>query len=109
MNLNEYQQAAKQTAVYPPEFKVLYPILGMNGEAGEAAEKVKKLIRSGKWGLIDTIDIKEIAKELGDCLWYISAAAGDLGLSLESVAQINLDKLANRAARDTIKGEGDNR
>ena len=75
MDFNDYQQRANETAIYPEEYKLTYPTLGLAGEAGEVAEKVKKIVRDGK-------DIKaeahEIAKELGDVLWYIAAVARDI-------------------------------
>ncbi len=116
MELNEYQKLALQTAVYPAEYKILYPALGMNGEAGEVADKVKKVIR-------DTIVLKdcngtivlpkdksiELAKEVGDVLWYCATLAKDLGFSLEEIAQMNVDKLQSRQNRGKLGGSGDNR
>jgi NTP pyrophosphatase (non-canonical NTP hydrolase) len=74
------------------------------GEAGEVTEKVKKMLRDGT-----VPDKKEIAKELGDVLWYISALAGDFGISLEEIAQMNYEKLKSRQERNVISGSGDNR
>ncbi len=100
-----YQGVAMSTAVYPVVgHPVVYPILGLCGEAGEASEKVKKALRSG-------VDMprEEILKELGDVLWYITAAAKELGYSLEDVARVNVTKILDRRARGVVKGEGDNR
>ena len=102
MEFNEYQKIARSTAVYPEEYKVVYPALGLCGEAGEVAEKVKKNIRDGK-------SLDGVGLELGDVLWYISALADDLGVTLEEVAQANVDKLKSRMERNKIKGDGDNR
>ena len=102
MTFNEYQEFARSTAIYPEEYKVIYPVLGLCGEAGEVAEKVKKNIRDGK-------SLDGVGLELGDVLWYISALADDLGVTLEEVAQANVDKLQSRMERNKIKGDGDNR
>ena len=106
MNFNEYQKLARSTAVYPEEHKVVYPALGLCGEAGEVAEKIKKTIR-GDSSLVDVTG--RLADELGDVLWYISALADDLGVTLEEVAQANVDKLTSRKKRNMIGGSGDNR
>ena len=103
MNFNEYQSQASKTAIYPEQYKIVYPALGLSGESGEVAEKVKKFIRDGK------LDKSLLMKELGDVLWYISALSSDLGFSLEEVAQSNLDKLNSRLERGTLQGSGDNR
>ena len=109
MTLNEYQSAAKTTAVYTSaEQRLICTVLGLNGEAGEVAEKFKKVIRD-KNSVIDEGDRREIEKELGDVLWYLAVLADTLGLDLESVAALNLEKLKSRFARGTIHGEGDNR
>jgi NTP pyrophosphatase (non-canonical NTP hydrolase) len=97
---------AESTAVYPQEYTVLYPTLGLAGEAGEVAEKVKKLVRDGEPHLFYKDDI---AKELGDVLWYVAILARDLGYSLEEVAQKNLDKLEDRKNRNMLQGSGDDR
>ena len=102
MNFDEYQKFARSTAIYPDECKVVYPALGLCGEAGEVAEKVKKNIRDGK-------SLDGVALELGDVLWYISALADDLGVTLEEVAKANIEKLQSRMERNKIKGDGDNR
>ena len=102
MTFDEYQKFARSTAFYPEECKVTYPTLGLCGEAGEVAEKVKKNIRDGK-------SLDGVGLELGDVLWYISALADDLGVTLEEVAQANVDKLQSRKDRGKIGGSGDNR
>lgn len=108
MTLNEYQKCALETAIYQEEFKVIYPTLGMAGEAGEVADKVKKIIRDNQSEF--TADKKaEIMKEIGDVMWYCATLAHDLGYSLEEVAKTNVEKLRSRQARSKISGSGDNR
>jgi NTP pyrophosphatase (non-canonical NTP hydrolase) len=108
MEINEYQKAALTTAVYPEDKRIIYPALGMCGEAGEVADKVKKVIRDNNQDF--TNDRKrEIAKEIGDVLWYCATLSHDLGFSLEEVAQMNIDKLASRQRRGKLSGSGDNR
>ena len=108
MTFNEYQRAARGTAIYPQDMKVVYPTIGLAGETGEVAEKVKKTIRD-KQGIFDPDTTRELAKELGDVLWYVAAIASDLGLDLDDVAQANIDKINSRQARNLLHGQGDNR
>jgi NTP pyrophosphatase (non-canonical NTP hydrolase) len=103
MTFNEYQEKASKTAIYSEQFKLIYPALGLAGEAGEVAEKVKKLIRDG------TLQVEDLKKELGDVLWYVSALASDLQINLDDVANTNIEKLQSRQARGVIGGNGDNR
>tara|TARA_B100000927_G_scaffold270500_1_gene246704 strand:- start:1322 stop:1639 length:318 start_codon:yes stop_codon:yes gene_type:complete len=105
MQFNEYQTLAANTAIYPLASKVTYPALGLCGEAGEVAEKVKKNIRDGA---SETFK-EDMKKELGDVLWYVSALARDLDITLEDVANANLKKLEDRKNRNKIKGSGDDR
>ena len=106
VTFNTYQFIALSTAKYPG--KIVYPALGLCGEAGEVAEKVKKVLRDNDGVFTDEIKL-EIAKELGDVLWYISALSNDIGYSLEQVALMNNQKLISRKERGVISGEGDNR
>lgn len=106
MNFKEYQKRANATAIYDTKFSILYPTLGLTGEAGEVADKVKKIIRDGK-SIID--ERVEIAKELGDVLWYLAAVSRDIGVTLEDVAMMNIEKLEDRKERGTLQGNGDNR
>jgi len=109
MTFQEYQATSRQTAIYPDKGNnFIYPTLGLAGEAGEVAEKIKKIIRD-KGGVAGTTEREEIKKELGDVLWYIAQIATELGLSLEEVAQLNIDKLLSRLERNQIGGNGDNR
>lgn len=109
MNFTEYQRKSRKTAIYPKKGKnFIYPTLGLVGEAGEIAEKIKKVLRD-KGGKVDQNAKKEMSKELGDVLWYVSQLATELGLSLEKVASGNIEKLKSRQKRGKLKGSGDNR
>ena len=108
MTLNEYQEHALETAIYPAENRIIYPTLGLTGEAGEVADKVKKIIRDNHKEF--TAEKKaEIMKEIGDVLWYCATLSHDLGYTLDEVAQTNVDKLRSRMERSKITGSGDNR
>ena len=106
MNFNEYQKIARSTAVYPKESKVIYPALGLCGEAGEVADKIKKTIRGDS--SLDEVS-GNIAGELGDVLWYLAILADDLGITLDQIAHWNVAKLNRRWRKNKIKGDGDNR
>lgn len=110
MNLDEYQKQALTTVLATEDkFKdLLHWVLGINGESGEIAEKVKKIIRD-KAGEVSEEDKKELAKEIGDVLWYLAVFADQLGFSFNDVAQQNLDKLQSRKKRGVLGGSGDNR
>ena len=108
MTLNEYQDGARSTAIYPESRKIIYPTLGLTGEAGEVSDKVKKVIRDNNDEFTDEHK-RQIALELGDVLWYVAVLAADLGMTLEEVGRYNRDKLRSRQKRGVIHGEGDNR
>lgn len=108
MDFNTYQQQAATTAVYPESAKYVYPTLGLCGEAGEVAEKVKKVIRDNG-GVFTEEKKKEIIKEVGDVLWYIAALLSDLGVTMDEAAVGNLEKLFSRKERGVLNGNGDNR
>jgi NTP pyrophosphatase (non-canonical NTP hydrolase) len=109
MEFNEYQKKSRETAIYPQQGEnFIYPTLGLVGESGEVAEKIKKVIRD-KEGIIDEKTREAVEKELGDVLWYVAQLATELKLSLNKIAQINVEKLASRMKRGKIKGSGDNR
>jgi NTP pyrophosphatase (non-canonical NTP hydrolase) len=108
MTFETYEEIASSTRDYGVGEDVIYPVLGLNGEAGEVAEKVKKVLRD-KQGVYSQEDKDEIEKELGDCLWYIAAISKDIGSSLYSVAQTNLYKILARRQNGTIHGNGDSR
>ena len=107
-DLDMYQQVAKTTAIYPREQAIIYPTLGLTGEAGEVANKVKKIIRDGTDKNNEDM-VQALSSEIGDCLWYIAVLADDVGLKLSDIANNNLLKLANRKEKGTIRGSGDNR
>jgi NTP pyrophosphatase (non-canonical NTP hydrolase) len=108
MTLSEYQEAAKRTALYPPERGLEYTALGIASEAGEVAGKVKKIIRDDG-GMVSDERRREVAGEVGDVLWYAAQVCSELGLSLDQVARDNIDKLASRQQRGALGGDGDNR
>ena len=109
MDLSTYQTRARETALYPQVgANPIYPTLGLCGEAGEVADKVKKVIRD-RQGSFDAAVIDDLRLELGDVLWYVSQLASELGLDLDQIAEANLEKLASRAARNVIGGSGDRR
>jgi len=111
MTFEEYQKFCKTTAIYPDTTKLMYPALGLTGEAGEVANKIKKLVRDGVPKERKDLDAakEQIAAELGDVLWYCAALASDLDVSLGRVAKDNMDKLTSRKERGKIGGSGDNR
>jgi len=109
MDLNAYQDAARLTALYPDVGNnPIYPTLGLSGEAGEVADKVKKVLRDRNGQFDDSVRA-EIALELGDVLWYVAQLASELGYELEDVANQNLQKLRDRSSRGQLKGSGDHR
>ena len=111
MTFNNYQANAGRTAFYPRNFKnegLYYTTLGLVGEAGEIANKVKKIMRDNN-GKVSKQAKADIFDELGDVLWYCASLADELGVNLEDVAGNNLIKLADRLKRGKIKGSGDKR
>ena len=107
-DFRSYQLMASSTAIYPDNYKILYPALGLAGEAGEVANKVKKIVRDGPENMPkDWRD--QLASEIGDVLWYCAALATDLNLSLATIASQNEAKLRRRKEADTLGGSGDNR
>jgi NTP pyrophosphatase (non-canonical NTP hydrolase) len=116
MEMNRYQVATGATAIYETSSRtacgslgpLLYTVLGLVGEGGEFANKLKKILRD-KNGVIDEDTRIELRKELGDCLWYISEAATQLGTTLDIVADENVKKLQRRKEKGTLQGSGDSR
>lgn len=104
---NQYQQSTSLTAKYPKEKALDYCTLGLVGEAGEIANKVKKVIRDNR--PVDEAFVADMKAEIGDVLWYVARLADELGISLEDVATYNMNKLLSRLERGTISGSGDNR
>jgi NTP pyrophosphatase (non-canonical NTP hydrolase) len=109
MDFKEYQKKSRKTAIYPNAGNnFIYPTLGLSGEAGEVAEKIKKVLRD-KNGIIDEETREAIQKELGDVLWYVSQIASELKLNLDDIAEKNIEKLYSRMERGKLNGSGDNR
>jgi NTP pyrophosphatase (non-canonical NTP hydrolase) len=109
MDFNEYQTRSRKTALYPPiGHPVVYPTLGLANEAGEVAGKVKKIFRD-KQGVIGPEERQALKGELGDVLWYLAQVCTELELSLDEVAEANIEKLYSRLERGKIGGDGDNR
>lgn len=104
MDMSDYQSDARTTAIYPVQYAVTYPVLGLFGEVGEFANRWKKTIRDGQ-----TLDPEWAMHEIGDMLWYVAAICSDLNLDLDDVARANLDKLGDRARRNVLGGNGDDR
>ncbi len=109
MDFSTYQKESRATVQYPDAgHNIVYPTLGLAGEAGEVAEKVKKIIRNDG-GVVSDEKRAALVKELGDVLWYVAQLATELGVTLDDVARGNLDKLFSRKERGVIRSEGDNR
>jgi len=109
MNFETYQINARKTAIYPGlGSNYIYPILGLVGESGEVAEKIKKVIRD-KDGVFDQETLIGLKKELGDVLWYLSNICSEFNFCLEDIAEENLNKLKKRSSEGKINGSGDNR
>lgn len=103
LTMEQYQKQAEKTAIYKSEHAIIYPALGLAAEAGEVANKVKKIMRDGKF------DRQAIADEVGDCLWYIAALCRDLNVDMADLAYKNLEKLNDRKNRGVLSGNGDKR
>lgn len=109
MNFKEYQKLSRKTAIYPnKDNNFVYATLGLVGEAGEVAEKIKKIFRDNN-GILDEERKQVLKKELGDVLWYLAQLSTELGLSFDDVACYNIEKLSSRKERNTLHGDGDNR
>ena len=110
MEFKEYQKRARTTALYPKKYKIIYPALGLGDEAGEVMGKVKKWLRGDDGnGKMNKERKNAIKEEMGDVLWYLASLSHDLGLNLEDVARVNLEKLGSRKLRGKLKGDGDKR
>lgn len=104
-----YQEQSRKTyGEIKTDDPIVYPTLGLVNEAGEVAGKIKKIFRD-KAGVIDDADRDALKHELGDVLWYLTQICTNLGLTLEEVAEANLDKLFDRLERGKIQGDGDKR
>lgn len=104
MDFNEYTKFVQGMKIYPEKHAIVYPALGLAGEAGEIAEKVKKWLRGDR-----ELDKAALLSELGDPLWYITSLADDLGYTLDEVVRVNVAKLSDRKERGVLHGSGDNR
>lgn len=113
MNFNQYQTEITKLAEYPNVGNnLIYPALGLAGEAGECVDKIKKYWRNfGKTAGKDLTHEERHALELelGDCLWYIARLASEINVPFDDIAELNIEKLLDRRKRGVIKGEGDNR
>ena len=109
MLLSDYQARSRATAVYPQAGEnLLYPTLGLCGEAGEVAEKIKKMLRDDG-GVLSGERRAALGQELGDVLWYLAQLATEADLDLDAIAEANLEKLLSRRERDVLQGSGDDR
>jgi len=111
LELEEYQRMTDTTAIYPEAGDgsaqaLAYVTLGLTGEAGEVANKVKKILRDSS-GVVSDAVREDLLKETGDILWYLARLATELGASLGQVGQDNLNKLLDRKERGVIGGSGD--
>ena len=108
-SFQKYQRKAHETALGYAREDLWYCVLGLCGESGELAEKVKKIYRD-HGGVVTSATLREaLIYELGDILWYLAITAKKLNIDLSDVAALNLEKLASRMARDKLQGSGDNR
>ena|SRR5690554_870164 len=107
--LNEYQEASRRTwAEVDMNHPIVYPTLGLTNETGELAGKIKKIFRD-RGGEITEADRQELKAEIGDVLWYLTQICSELDLTLQEVAEANIDKLYSRLERGVIGGSGDDR
>jgi len=106
MDFSEYQKNAKKTAIYPKALDggIYYAAIGLSGEVGELLNKIKKIARDE-----GTFDVEGIKGELGDVLWYVSQIAEEMGLSLDDIAEYNIEKLRIRKEKGALSGSGDER
>ena len=109
MKLSDYQRKSRATAIYPNAgANLIYPTLGLCGEAGEVAEKIKKMVRDDE-GVLSADRRENLAKELGDVLWYVAQLATEADLDLDEIAESNIEKLLSRQQRAVLQGSGDDR
>ena len=106
LTFNDYQKFARETAIYKDG--IFYPALGLCGESGEVADKIKKIYRDNN-GIISEDNKEQLVKEMGDVLWYLANMATDLNVTLEYVARKNVEQIQIRQQKNLIHGEGDNR
>ena len=108
-SFSTYQRESRKTwNVIPMNNPIVYPTLGLLNEAGEVAGKIKKIFRD-KDGVISEEDRQALKHELGDVLWYLTQICTELDLTLDEVAETNIEKLFSRFERNKIRGDGDHR
>lgn len=107
-SFKEYDIFAKEAEFFNPPDPILYNAIGLSGEAGEILNKLKKVMRDSSGAYTSDVK-KELAKELCDCLFYLSRAADSVGFSLEGIAKLSEEKINSRRNRGTLSGSGDNR
>jgi NTP pyrophosphatase (non-canonical NTP hydrolase) len=106
---DEYEQLVNDTAIYPNRgSNIVYPALGLCGEAGEVAEKIKKVLRDQD-GVLNDETREAIVKEMGDVIWYLVALSKEIGTNINHVIDVNRKKLIGRRERGTLQGSGDDR
>ena len=105
----EYQNKAAETAIFPKQKALEYLTLGLVGESGEIANKAKKLLRDGADREEFHAKLNAIGHEIGDVMWYCAMLAKEVYMNLGRIMEDNLDKLADRKARNRLQGDGDNR
>ncbi|MCI0619505.1 nucleoside triphosphate pyrophosphohydrolase family protein [Candidatus Wolfebacteria bacterium] len=108
MEFNEYQKKSQYELIAGNYPELMYTTLALTGEAGEIADKVKKIYRD-EGGIVSQEKRQDITREMGDLLWYMGRLAIHLGVSFDDVARENLEKLSKRTSRGTLSGAGDNR
>jgi NTP pyrophosphatase (non-canonical NTP hydrolase) len=108
MTFEEYQKFTDTTRLASSKPALVYTALGLAGESGEVAEKIKKVLRDHGGELNDDTRAA-IRKEMGDVLWYLAQLARDCNLSLEEIAELNVQKLQSRWSRNQVHGSGDDR
>ena len=105
---DKYQKWAIKTSIAPKKVELFCHMLGLAGEVGETAEKVKKVFRDRE-GKFSKKDIDDLTLELGDVLWYLVNIADELGISFKKVVDWNVNKLNSRMKRGKLGGSGDKR
>lgn len=109
MNLKDYQEFTRTTAIYPKESAIVYCSLGLMNEAGEVGGKIKKCIRDKNSDFNDIEFIANLSDEVGDVLWYATRLLDELGINIEDVFERNQSKLQSRKERNVLSGSGDRR
>ncbi len=108
LTFNDYEVWSRTTAIYPGALtggpdELAYLALGLTGEAGEVANKIKKYLRG------EHLNIPAVRHELGDVLWYLARLACAMNVDFETIARQNIDKLESRKQENSLRGAGDDR